>query len=275
MKKTFLSLVFLCLSLSSQSEARQFEKVVIIVLENTNEQQAISHPYLKLLADQGAYLSQMNGVIHPSQGNYIAMIAGDTFSINHDFKVDLDSNHIGDLLESKGRSWKVYAEGYPGNCFKGTSKGQYVRKHVPFMSMLNVSTNPTRCANIVNSQEFFQDYYSNQLPDYSLFIPDNSNNGHDTGIDFAGAWLQSTFGGIFSNPIAMQNTLFIITFDESSNYFHNKIYTVFLGASVLPGSKTNQKLDHYSILKMIEIEWDLGHLGRKDATATLPQGIWR
>ena len=78
--------------------------------------------------------------------------------VSGDGKYDLNDKHVGDLLEAAGLDWRTYAEDFPGKCFTGGSSGKYVRKHNPFMSFTNVTTNPARCAKIENTQRFFQDY---------------------------------------------------------------------------------------------------------------------
>src|SRR6185503_13744968 len=101
---------------------------------------AVKMPYLAALAKRGALLSNDHAEVHPSQPNYIAMIAGSSHGVDDDRRVTLDERHIGDLLEEHGLTWKVYAEDYPGHCFLGSSRGLYARKHVPFPSFKNVQT---------------------------------------------------------------------------------------------------------------------------------------
>ena len=67
-------------------------------------------------------------------------------------------------LEEKGYDWRVYAEGFPGNCFLGASRGKYARKHVPFLSFQNVQSNPARCAKVVEARQFDSDIAAGQLP---------------------------------------------------------------------------------------------------------------
>lgn len=258
----------------AQSVAPNFDRVFMIVFENKNAADVMKYSFFKELANRGANLANMNGVAHPSQGNYIAMIAGDTLGVKGDGNVDLSQQHLGDLLESKGRKWKVYAEDYPGNCFTGKTNGPYARKHVPFISFTNVSKNKQRCDNIRNAKEFDADIQNRNLVDYTMYIPNLRNDGHDTNLDFSNKYLESKFGKLLRDPNFLRKTLVVITFDESESPFSNQIYTVLLGDSVVAGSSTSQKLNHISILKLIEDSWNLGNLGRQDSKATTPTGIW-
>ena len=258
------------------AQGSHFKKVVWLVFENESYKPVIQQADFAALAKQGVLLTQMMAETHPSQGNYIAMIAGSTLGVKNDKNVDLSETHIGDLLEKKGMQWRVYAEDFPGNCFTGATSGRYARKHVPFISFKNVSQNPKRCAQIENSNRFFDDLKNGSLPEFSMYIPNLDNDGHDTGLDFAGKWLTSKFGALFSKPEALKDTLFIVTFDEAATLsFKNQIYTVLIGSNVQPGIQNSQSLDHPALLKMIEDEFALGSLGRSDAQAPAVTGIWK
>jgi len=248
---------------------------MIVVLENENESNAIDQPFMKSLAARGAYFESYKAITHPSQPNYIAMTAGDLHGVKDDRNVDLDVRHLGDLLEAKGLSWKVYADSYPGNCRLDARIGSYARKHVPFISFKNVQENPARCANIVNASRMYDDIAAGALPDYSLFIPDMNNDGHDTGVEFADRWLEATFGPLLGDPRFMKGMLFVVTFDESRSSGGNRIYSAFYGDSVIAGSVSDHPWNHYSLLRTIEESFQLGMLGLNDQSADPISGIWR
>src|SRR5262245_17702571 len=91
-----------------------FRKVFIVVLENAAYADALAQPFLAALAERGALLTNFFAEGRPSQPNYIALTAGSTHGVTSNASVTLDVSHVGDLLETRGRTWKVYAEGYPG-----------------------------------------------------------------------------------------------------------------------------------------------------------------
>ncbi len=292
MKIMIISILFLVSLLTTKSDARlentlrlpiqpTFKKVFIIVLENEDNTNALNAPYLKELASRGAYLSNFHGLVHPSQGNYFALTAGSYLGMKGllgDRIVEKDVPHIADLLEKKGLKWKSYAEDYPGNCYKnGSSKnGQYVRRHEPFISFVNVASIPIRCASIVNATELEKDISANALPDYSLYVPNIRNDGHDTNVAFASRWLQTKFDPLFKNQTFMKDLLVIVTFDESLDSTPgNPIYTMLYGDSILSGSSTAAKYDHYNILRTIEDVFELGSLHQNDEKASPIAGIWK
>jgi hypothetical protein len=188
--------------------------------------------------------------------------------------MNINSTNIVDLLEAKGLTWKAYVQGFPGRCFAGKSSGSYVRKHNPFISYDDIRTNPSRCANIVEASEFERDVRNGTLPNYSFYVPDLKNDGHDTGVAFAADWYEQQFSSFLNDPVFMKDTIVISTFDESGSSSKNQVYTSIVGGPVKVGTYSTA-VSHYSLLQMVEENWSLGDLGREDATATPIPAIWR
>jgi phospholipase C len=263
---------------SATKEIPAWEKIrhtVVIILENTEFHDAVRQPFLGKIAKKGALLSNYYGVTHPSQPNYIALIAGNTHGVNSNHNYSLSQRHLGDLFLEKGKTWKTYVENYPGECYlKATAQGSYVRKHVPVLSFTSVQNNPALCKRVVEAKEFKKDLDSYSLPEFSLYIPSNDSNGHDTGIAHADAWIAKTFGKVFENSNALKDTLFVITFDEGSYQENNQVYTLLYGAGVQPGATSQKRYNHYSLLRTIEKIYGLASLGQNDDQASTISDIW-
>eukprot|EP01130_Rhizamoeba_saxonica_P011549 TRINITY_DN479_c0_g1_i3.p1 TRINITY_DN479_c0_g1~~TRINITY_DN479_c0_g1_i3.p1 ORF type:complete len:231 (-),score=52.47 TRINITY_DN479_c0_g1_i3:34-726(-) len=223
-------------------------------------------PNFSKYARYGRLMTQYFAVTHLSQPNYWTQIAGDHFGITDDDDHDLNKTTIVDLLERAGVSWKGYMEGYPGGCKPDHRIGKYYRKHNPFMSFNNIRNNPDRCAKMVPSEELDSDLLNEELPQYMYFTPDIDNDGHDTTIAFAGKYLDK----LLKNRLALfpHRTIIVITWDEDDFRHENNIYTVLLGGTIEPGTTDSTKYNHYSLLRTVEDNWDLGTLGRNDVTAT-------
>lgn len=195
---------------------------------------------------------------------------------------DLPYSNLADLLTAKNISWfvaielnllyitfntlyrKAYQEDYPGNCYTGRQINQYVRKHNPFISFDSVRK--TRlCENIVNAKQLDIDLEKGTLPQYSYYTPNNDNNGHDTGLNFAGNYLREFFVPRLSK--FPPGTLIIVTWDEDNYLSQNHIHTIALGSMVKPGTEDNTAYNHHSLLKTVEDNWNLGNLGRGDVKA--------
>ncbi|MBI3553197.1 MAG: hypothetical protein HY077_11930 [Elusimicrobia bacterium] len=256
--------------------APSFKKVMIVVLENTDYDHALGQPFLGKLARQGALLSGYYAVDHPSQPNYVALVSGDTLGVDSDKNVSLDETNVADLLEAAGKSWKIYAEDYPGRCFLDAKSGLYARKHVPLLSFKDVAGDPARCARIVDAAQMAADLKAGGLPDYSLYIPNLENDGHDTGADYADAWYARVFGPLLDDPAFTKGLLLVTIFDEDENDGgDNRIYASLYGSGVAPGAVSANRYDHYSLLRLVEDGLGVGNLGRRDSSAAAISGVWK
>lgn len=259
---------------------KYFNRMITVVLENAYYTEALKQPFLASLAKQGTLFSNFHAETHPSQANYLAMIAGTTFNIPDndaaDDNMDFDSTHLGDLLEKAGLDWRAYAEGYPGKCFLEAESGEYARKHLPFLSFKNVQKNPKRCAKVVNSSQFDSDLKSGKLLAYSLYVLDLKNDGHEPStVKFADSWLSTRFKKLLTDESKMKCTLFVVTFDEADpdKDGKNRIYTAFVGPMVKAGIEIKDQLNHYSLFRLIEENWPkLGSLNTGDKTANQING---
>src|SRR5262245_7960618 len=87
--------------------APKFDKVMIVILENANYADAIAQPFMGMFAKEGALLSDFRAVARPSLPNYIALTAGTVAGTTSNDPVSVRVRHIGDLLEARGKTWKV------------------------------------------------------------------------------------------------------------------------------------------------------------------------
>lgn len=262
---------FFCFA--AHAETANFNKVLVIVFENTDFNTAMKQPYFSALTKEGAILTNFQAAIHPSQGNYIAMIAGSSFDIKNDKNINIDERHIGDLIEDAKKDWRAYAEDYPGNCYLDKTSGNYARKHVPFLSFVNVQKIPTRCLKVVGAKQFFSDFEAGKLPDFSMYIPNLKNDGHDTGVAFADKWFKSNFDSFLHSPKLPKDLLVVVTFDEGG--LRNQIYTLLYGANVNPGAKSSKPYNFYSLLRTYEDELGLGSLNKNDMSAQRIDDVWK
>jgi hypothetical protein len=243
------------------------QRVFLVVLENQDADAVLSRPFVQRLVAGGGLLANYHCITHPSQPNYIALAAGSTWGVKDDSAVVLDVPHLGDLFDARAISWKVYAERYPGGCFLGTSAANqlYVRRHVPFLEFANMQKNGARCAaHVVNATLLDADIAAGSLPAFSMYIPDQDHNGHETDVDTADAWMAARFGPLLNDPRFMNGTLFILTYDESGNSSSTRVATVLYGAGVKRGSSSARLYDHYDLLRTIEELLHVPTLGKED-----------
>jgi hypothetical protein len=292
---------------AAKSGAHHFDRVVIIVLENGDYEKAVKDKNLADLAVHGASFSNFHALFHPSYPNYLAMIAGTDFGIHRrgrlfadrqtDFPNDSAHPTIADRLIASGLDFKNYAEELPeGNCpfhidsqHDGKSKnGDYVRRHVPFLSFREVQEK--WCDHVVGvdsakGNSLFADDNSfvrdakRGLVAYSFYSPNMNNDGHNTNVEAAGEWLHKFLDKTFPDKLR-KGTLVVVTFDESDHNANNKIFTLFLGDMVKDtGAQDPKALDrpytHYNVLRTIEDNFGLEPLSAGDREAGPITDIWK
>jgi acid phosphatase len=180
----------------------------------------------------GVWVGDEPGVYPPKTGE---SLSGKQVNVvvDDDEMYDLPGPHLGDLLEAAKLTWKNFAEDYPGTletCYKRSrsidpktkKKGNYTRRHTPFMSFQNLtgahtpSGEDSRCReHIINASAFEADLNSGNLPNFSFLTPNLVHDAHDSSIKIGGQWLQSTFGPHLGKHY-MGDVLLIVTFDENS-----------------------------------------------------------
>lgn len=244
--------------------------VVIVVEENRSQANIIgnqSAPFINALAANGAMMAQSFAETHPSEPNYLALFAGDTFGVTKDVcPVNGGAQpNLGSELLAAGYTFVGYAEGLPSVGSAVCSAGKYARKHVPWANFTNIP--PT---NSVPFSAFPIGSYAS-LPTVSFVIPNNDDNMHDGSIAAGDAWLNRQLSG-YANWAVANNSLLIVTWDEDDNTSRNQIPTVFYGAHVQRGSY-NEQITHYNVLSTLEQMYGLPKTGNAAAAPAIT-AIW-
>ena len=95
-----------------------YHHVVVVVLENHASGQIMGStqaPYLNALAKQGLVLTDSHGETHPSEPNYLAIFAGQTFGVTSDAcPLRLSAPNLASELRSAHLSFATYSESQIG-----------------------------------------------------------------------------------------------------------------------------------------------------------------
>ena len=289
---------------------RAFDHILIIMFENQYRSYVLANPYMRRLARQGIQLGNSFGVMHPSQTNYIASIAGALCNVTSDGRpAALAERTIVDLIEeAPGRiRWKGYMESYVREAYPWTptfcpqDAPPYFIKHNPFSSFASIVRNEARWRQIDNEAGLFADLLNGEFPEFAWFTPNIWSDGHWVDgtevdprprapvlVDQSARWLEGFFHRLrFPGPRSHlpPRTLVVITFDESdfeedylpdlaSTYDGpNQIYTLLLGDGLEPAFE-EEGYNHYSLLRTVEKNFGLDHLGKNDAGANWFQFLW-
>jgi phosphatidylinositol-3-phosphatase len=245
--------------------------IVIVVEENKPDSAVVgskSAPYLNALANAGANMAQSFAEAHPSEPNYLALFAGNTFGLTSDacpVNAGAAPNLASELLAA-GYTFGGFSEDLPAVGSTACSAGKYARKHVPWANFTNVPAAKSVPFPAFNNRT---DYAS--LPTVSFVIPNLDNDMHDGTVSQADTWLYNNLSR-YANWAVANNSLLIITFDEDDGGSKNQIPTIIYGAHVRPGTYT-EPISHYNVLSTIEEMYGLPKSGLA-ANAPAISDIW-
>jgi acid phosphatase len=257
-----------------------FRHIYLIVMENKDYRSIVGSkaaPYLNSMIARYGLATQMYAEAHPSEPNYIALTSGGLQGTHSDGSYRLYVPNIFDQIEASGRTWHVYAQGYPSSCFGGSvgskvvdglgAAGQYARKHNPAISYASISGNPTRCANITRLAGF-----NPATADFEMIIPNQINDMHSSSTRAGDNFLRAFVPKITSSP-AFADSLLFITWDEGAGGDKvgggGHIATVIASPGMAPGSRFAGAATHYSMLRTIELAWGMPLLGEAARASTI------
>ena len=255
-----------------------FRHVYVIVMENKEYSSIVGSsaaPYLDSLIARYGLATNFYGETHPSEPNYIALTSGGLQGTNSDGTYHLAAPNLFDQIEASGRTWHVYAQGYPGNCYAGSiwsagvdgpgAAGEYVRKHNPAITYTAISGSPTRCANITGLAGF-----DPAAADFEFIVPNQINDMHSSSTAAGDAFLK-VFVPKITGSSAFAGSVLFITWDEGFSSLHGggHIATIVATPGMPPGSRDDALSNHYSMLRTIELAWGLPFLGQAQSATTM------
>src|SRR3954447_22676458 len=91
-----------------------FDHIVVVVEENHAYQEIIGNPeasYINFLANGGALFANYHAITHPSEPNYFALYAGDTFGVSDNGIHQESGPTAATILQASGRTFVGFVEG--------------------------------------------------------------------------------------------------------------------------------------------------------------------
>jgi len=174
---------------------------------------------------------------------------------------------------------------------------KYAARHDPFIYFHRIVDDAKRCnSHVVNLDRLPKDLQSiESTPNFTFISPNLCNDGHDAqcvdgkpgGFQAIDSFLQAWVPRILDSPAYKQDGVLIITFDESDSAgpeastaccgekplpgarqapgFNGpgggRIGAVLLSAFIKPGTVSTVPYNHYSLLRWVEDQFGLAHLG--------------
>lgn len=206
--------------------------VFTIVMENKSQKDIFGNPdapFLNALVAQNAVaMGYRDNLVHPSEPNYIAMVAGQSFGITDDADPashHLDTtSHLADQLEMQGLTWKAYEESMGAPCGL-TAKYPYEPKHDPFVFFDDINgwdgtkfQASSRCTDhVVDYSQLDKDLAAKTVPTYAFITPNMIDDMHDGTVAQGDAWLAREVPKILESDAFNNGGVLFLTFDEGSN----------------------------------------------------------
>ena len=225
-RRATTAMLFLALGMGGMAGAAEMPRyahIFVIIAENKGFDEMMRDPtltpQLHRLAGEYGQATQFFAEDHPSEGNYVAMVGGDTFGIKDDDAffcrpglknefceksgradyVDhsITARSLPDQLTEKGLSWKAYLEDIPAAgalvprwptrdyAIKGQPLELYAAKHNGFVNFKSVHDEPypELMTRFVGFAQLDADLASGDMPNYAHIVPDQCNDMHGLGKD--------------------------------------------------------------------------------------------
>jgi len=287
----FIIILALCMSLPAAAQIPSASHVVLVIEENSSDNTAAANmPWLVSEGDAYGHATNYTSDTSGSLLDYLWLSSGSCHSSSNcgplpnptnptnDYGCSgggcshiIQDNNIFRILDAAGKTWKVYAQSLPSVGWTGGDSGPYVESHNParwYSDVFNGST--AEKDKMVPFTQFATDLANNQLPNYSIIIPDLNHDAHDCPVGLSSCtqaqkdqaaddFLSSSVAPVLNQSYfqAGGNGLLIITFDNGDGDVAGPVYTAVLGPKVTPHVVSNVAYKHENTLRTMLMALDM------------------
>lgn len=253
--------------------APSVSKLLVIVEENETTAAYAQMPYLKSLSSHYGTATGYTGLVHPSLGNYLAMVSGQgsgTCGLSDPLPASCPQSEatvFGHAL-SAGRTATIYAESMTTPC-QGTNSNPYAARHNPwayFAAERSLCAAHDVPAGTTTSGALRSDIDAGTLPNAGLIVPNLVNDAHDGTLGQADHWLHQWVPQIMAGPDYRAGRLaVVITFDEGAGTNQNIPFVIVHPS--LTAKVITTRYTHYGLARLYT---DILGLAPLQAGATEP-----
>src|SRR4029077_5515129 len=244
--------------------------------------------YQTTLANQNVLVTTWGTINHNSEPNYIALLGaindGSTSGDGVCCYFETTPNLI-DKFEPAGITWTAFAEGAgsSGTCsFSPPRSGD----HFPFIDYSDMNT-ASRCSHFLTTTapsspsgpvadpEFLSMLNSPSPSNFIWLTPNDNDNGHDTGVAGADAYVSNLVPLILSSSeFTTTKATLLLVYDEGYSQCTNTggtgecVYASFSGPAAKKAVQISPpNASHYSYASTLEAAWGLSSINSNDAGA--------
>ena len=216
---------------AARAELPAIKTVFLIIFENhdwidirdTNHCPYINQEVLPRAAFAENYSTPPG--LHPSEPNYIWLVAGTNFGIVDDKAPSVNqvatTNHLAFQLDRAGIPWRAYQEDISGKDIPKVDKGTYAVRHNPFMFIKGINTNLPYCTNHIRPfTELAGDLAAGRVGRFNFITPNLTNDMHNLAAGSKSRrtqgdrWLRSMLPGILASEAYKDRGAVLIVWDE-------------------------------------------------------------
>ena len=189
---------------------------------------------------------------------------------------------IFDSLQDAGVSWKFYIQNYdPDINFRATVEGSQAGQLIwaPLLNYNRFLDDPDLNSRIVPLDEFYDDLANGTLPAVSYMVPSGASEHPPGSIQAGERFIRSLITSLMRSS-AWETSAFTWTYDDWGGWYDHvkppqvdefgfgfRAPALLVAAYAKQGYIDSTRLDFTSILKFIEINWDIDPLAPRDARA--------
>jgi hypothetical protein len=254
-------------AMTAQRPAGWSGTVFTIVMENHSRDSILGNPaapYINGLAQQNAVAAGYHdSYVHPSEPNYLWMIAGENFGILNDADPSPSqtigsTSHLANQIEKAGLTWKSYQESMGEPCGL-TSHGLYAAKHNPFAYFSDINgwdgtafRPSARCTeHIVDYSQLGVDIAAGTMPNYVFITPNMVNDMHDGSVADGDKWLSNEVPKILATDAYKQGGVLFLLWDEGTSQTDDPPF-IAISPNAKPGFVSQTNYDTSSFLKTVQ-----------------------
>lgn len=241
--------------------------VFTIVMENHSRDAILGNsaaPYINQLAhDSAVAAGYHDSYVHPSEPNYIWMVAGQNFGILNDDdpspnQTIAETSHLANQIEKAGLTWKAYEEDMGQPCGL-KSHGLYATKHDPFAYFSDINgwngttfQPSSRCTeHIVDYTQLDADLASGSVPNYVFITPNMIHDMHDGSVQDGDTWLSHEVPKILASTAYSNGGVLFLTWDEGTSQGDDPPF-IAISPNAKAGYVSNADYDTSSFLKTVQ-----------------------
>ena len=188
---------------------------------------------------------------------------------------------IFDRLDAAGVSWKFYIQDYdPDTTFR--TPGAHLPAQVvraPLLAFSRYLDDPTVMSHVVPLDQYYQDLHDGTLPAVSYIVPAGPSEQAPSSLENGQAFVRGVITAL-KRSSTWDSSALMLTYSDSGGWYDHvrppqldgnglgfRVPALLVSPYARRGFVDHTQLEHASMLRFIEENWNVASLGPRDASA--------